>query len=228
MPSASRSIACTPGLQRLVELSVDPPACTECRRQVFFDGVLQPGAEASIKTGRTKPFHQAAKKKDDADIYFSGTIATSEDKKPNYSIDAVLAASADAGAWGIFGARSTFVVDKEPTLDPNSITIGAAWRKVFAVSTASGLILRSNPFRGEFKREDRVRNGVTSLLATVVTKRAYIDDHTYVGINTVAGFEFGSNFRTISDEQATGSDASSSAPISFMASSGMVGRMRSR
>ena len=143
-----------------------------------------PELEASIKTGRTKPFSSGRQEKgrcrhllqrNDCDVRAF--------KKPNYSIDAVLAASADAGAWGIFGARSTFVVDKEPTLDPNSITIGAAWRKVFAVSTASGLILRSDLFRGEFKREDRVRNGrCTSLLATVVTKRAYIDDHTYVGI----------------------------------------------
>jgi len=182
-----------------LDLAMDNPACDTCLVRVYFQNTLQ--STTTVDADKPTPIYRAAKNKNDADIYFNWAIATSKDNKPNYSIDSAVGGSVDFGAFGQLGARAAFVVDKEPTLDPDSIMVGATWRKVVAVAPGSGVIFRTDLFRGEFDRDDQVRNGVVSILATVVTKRARIDNHTFIGVDPVLGFEFGGNFRTFDAAQ---------------------------
>ena len=155
------------------------------------------------KTGASKAF-TAAKGKDDADIYFSGTAVGARGSKPLYSFESKLGYLFSLRRWGAFGPRAEVNAASESNIDPDSILVTAAYEKVFVFGPAHGLILRSDAFGLEFDKENRNRNLTTELNGTLVFPPAHLGESTFAALDLMAGFEAGHNFRHKLDANGLG------------------------
>jgi hypothetical protein len=146
------------------------------------------------KRGARKNF-TAAKGKEDADIYFSGTAAGARESKPLYSFESKLGYLFSLGRKGAIGPRAEVNAASESNIDPDSIKASVSYEKIFLFGAARGLILRSDAFGLEFDKENRNRNLMTELNGTLVLPPHRFGEGTFAALDLMAGFEAGHNYR---------------------------------
>ncbi|HYH86613.1 MAG TPA: hypothetical protein VEX60_14265 [Pyrinomonadaceae bacterium] len=160
--------------------------------------VGQPGKEN--EGGST---YKAAKGKSDADIYFSGEAATARESKPEYSIEAAgaylynIRAKRGVGKvdLGSIGVKGTFNSGSASSIDPDSITLGGTYRKLFVVGKASGFALNSDFIGFELDKENETRNLVTEFSINYVPSGWLIGKNKVASIDFIGGIEGGHNYK---------------------------------
>jgi len=155
------------------------------------------------KRGPAKVF-TAAKDKEDADIYFSGTAAGARGSKPLYVFESKLGYLFSLGRKGTLGPRAEVSAASESNIDPDSIKASISYEKVFVFGPARGLILRSDALGVEFDTENRTRNLMTELDGTWVLPPARFGESTFAAVDFMAGFEGGHNYRHKLNEDGLG------------------------
>jgi hypothetical protein len=146
------------------------------------------------KTGARSNF-AAAKGKDDADIYFSGSAAGARESKPLYSFESKLGYLFSLKRKGAIGPRVEVNAASESNIDPDSIKATLSYEKVFVFGPARGLILRSDALGLEFDKKNRNRNLMAELNGTLVIPPARLGESTFAAVDFMAGFEGGHNYR---------------------------------
>lgn len=155
------------------------------------------------KTGSHKAF-SAAKGKEDADIYFSGTAVGARGSKPLYSFESKLGYLFSLKQKGALGPRAEVNAASESNIDPDSIKASLSYEKVFVFGPARGFILRSDALGLEFDTENRTRNLMTELDGTFVLPAARLGENAFATADFMAGFEGGHNYRHKLDEDGLG------------------------
>lgn len=155
------------------------------------------------KSGARKAF-TAAKGKEDADIYFSGTAAGARGSKPLYSFESKLGYLFNLKRKGALGPKAEVNAASESNIDPDSIKASVSYEKIFVFGPARGLILRSEALGIEFDKENRTRNLMTELNGTLVLPPARLGDNTFAAVDFMAGFEGGHNYRHKLNEDGLG------------------------
>jgi hypothetical protein len=172
------------------------------RIDVTFGGANAPYATLTRTTVKTTPVIEAAKSRNDADIYISGSVTPSVGAGPSYNIDSSLKyAFLSRGEHSLFAAGQ-IKTDNRPTADPDSFSwsTGYKWTSASRSSfewdfagmemdkTASALNFVSAPkysinFQKLFKEPNTI-NG-----------HQYLTPSILVGIDLSLGAEFGDNFK---------------------------------
>lgn len=165
-----------------------------------FPEVLVGGA---TKTGASKVF-TAAKGKEDADIYFSGTAAAAKGAKPLYTFESKIGYLQSLRRYGSIGVRATFDAAKETNIDPDSITAAGSYEKVFVFAPATGVILRSDFLGGEFDKGNETRNLATKLDAILVIPSAPLAETAFATMDFTLGFEGGHSYKHKLDPDGLG------------------------
>jgi hypothetical protein len=143
---------------------------------------------------RARSFYTSAKSKDDADIFFKGTIVTSSVGDPQYSIDSKAGYFRDIGMrWGSVGGQGTFVVDKAANVDPDSVTLGLSYAKVLVFAPATGVMINADAFGYEYDKSDETRNRRTTAFARLVVPSINLGGHRYLTGGLSGGYELGTN-----------------------------------
>lgn len=148
---------------------------------------------APEKVGASRIF-SAAKGKDDADIYFSGTAAGARGSKPLYTFESKVG-YLQRFSFGSLGGRATADAAKESNIDPDSIKATGTYEKVILLGTLKSIILESDFLGAEFDKDNRTRNLSTGLDAKFIIPPARLGEKTYAAIQFLAGFEGGHNYR---------------------------------
>lgn len=169
-------------------------------RQANFPSVV---LAAPAKKGAAKIF-TPAKGKSDADLYFFGAATAARGSGPIYTIDAKARYLFSLRRYGAIGAGGTFVSDEGSDVDPDSITVAGAYEKVFVLAPATGVIIRSDFFGGEFNKKKDTKNLTTALDATLVLPSARFGETNFASINLLGGFEGGKNFESMPDPDGIG------------------------
>jgi hypothetical protein len=148
------------------------------------------------KTGSRATF-TAAKGKEDADIYFSGSAAGARESKPLYSFESKLGYLFSLGRKGAIGPRAEVSAASESDIDPDSIKATVSYEKAWPLKwwRSSGFILRSDALGLEFDKENRNRNLMTELNGTLVLPPKRLGESTFAAVDFMAGFEGGHNYR---------------------------------
>jgi hypothetical protein len=156
------------------------------------------------KLGPAKVF-TAAKGKEDADIYFSGSAAGARKSKPLYAFESKLGYLWSLGGKrGTLGPRAEVSAASESNIDPDSIKVAATYEKIFVLGRATGVILRSDFLGAEFDTENRTRNFMTELNGTWVLPPARLGESTFAAFEFMSGFEGGHNYRHKLNEHGLG------------------------
>lgn len=150
----------------------------------------------------------AAKGKDAADIYFSGEAATAREAKPQYSIEAKggylfnlrgTRTRSDGRRvlidLGSIGVKGTFNSGAASSIDPDSITVGGTYRKLFVVGTAAGFRLNSDFLGFEFDKDNKTRNLVSEANLDYVFPALVIGTNKVASFDVLAGAEGGHNYK---------------------------------
>jgi len=129
-----------------------------------------------------KTHYVAAKGKQDADIYLSGTGAAAREAGPLYTISAKLGYSEPIGADGNLGSvgiKGALDTSDEPNADPDSITGAVSYRKVFA-KTAYTKIVNVDFARGELDRQGDTKTFVPGGTAIIALPSARVGKQSYL------------------------------------------------
>lgn len=147
------------------------------------------------KTGAGKAF-TAAKGKDDADIYFSGTAIGARNSKPLYAIDTKLGYLQSLGRRGAIGGKMTLNVAEGSDVDPDSITATASYEKFFLFGPRPTAIRFVADFLGaEFDRENKTRNLTTGAYGKLILPSKFLNEHNITTVELIGGFEAGHNYK---------------------------------
>jgi hypothetical protein len=146
----------------------------------------------------------AAKGKPDADIYFSGSAAGARGSKPLYSFESKLGYLWDLERLGSLGLRGTADAASQSNIDPDSITAGATYQKVFVIAPATGIILTSDFIGAEFDTSNRTRNLTSKADGTLVIPSARMGETNFVTADFLVGVEGGHNYRHKLNEEGLG------------------------
>lgn len=157
----------------------------------------------SEKKKVTKKF-VAAKGKTDADIYFSGSAAGARGSKPLYSFESKLGYLLDLQRNGALGLRGTVDAASESNIDPDSITLGGTYEKVFVFAPATGVILTSDFIGAEFDTANRTRNLTSKADATFVIPSLKMGESNFATADFLFGVEGGHNYRHKLNEDGLG------------------------
>lgn len=155
------------------------------------------------KTGAAKNFTKA-KGKEDADIYFSGTVVGARGSKPLYAFESKLGYLFNLKKKGALGPRAEVNAASQSNIDPDSVKASVSYEKLVVLGPARGLILRSDAVGLEFDTENRTRNLITELNGTFVLPPARLGEHTFAAVDFMAGFEGGHNYRHKLNEDGLG------------------------
>ena len=157
---------------------------------------------APEKIGVRRVF-SAAKGKDDADIYFSGTAVGARGSKPLYSFESKVG-YLQRFSFGSLGGRVSADAAKESNIDPDAIKATASYEKIILLGTLNSIILESDFLGVEFDKENKTRNLSTGLDAKLIIPPARLGEKSYAAIQFLAGFEGGHNYRNKLDPDGLG------------------------
>ena len=152
----------------------------------------------------TRAAYDAAKGKDDADIYFSGKAVGAKGSKPEYSFESKVGYLQGLGRAGAIGASATMNADKESNADPDSITAAATYEKIFTFQPATGILFRSSFIGGEFDRKGKTRNLLSAAEAKFVIPSAKFGENILGTMDFLLGFEGGNNYKNPLVERGIG------------------------
>jgi hypothetical protein len=156
------------------------------------------------KTRAGKAF-TAAKGKDDADIYFSGTAIGARNSKPLYAIETKLGYLQSLGRRGAIGGKMTLDADQGSDVDPDSITATASYEKFFLFGPRPTAIRFIADFLGaEFDRQDQTRNLTTGAYGKLILPSKFLNEHNITTVELIGGFEAGHNYRNSITRQGIG------------------------
>lgn len=187
-----------------VMLELAHPLPEYSRVDVTFGGANVPYGTLLRGTTPNSPMVEAAKTRNDADVYISGTVTPSVGAGPSYTIDSSL--KYVLWQWGenAFFAAGQVKTDNRPTADPDSFSWNVGYRRTglrwsmfewdFAGmqmdKKANAMNFYSAPklvrnFQHLFKGQEKTKKtGESNLIPAVL-----------VGLDLTAGMEFGDNFR---------------------------------
>lgn len=186
------------------------------RVDVTFGGLNVPYGTLVRSTTPKSPVIEAAKARNDADIYISGTVSPSVGAAPTYSIDSSLKYTLRQWGENAVFAAGQVKTDNRPTADPDSFSWNVGYRRTG---------LRSSMFEWDFAgmQMDKKANALNFYSApklvwnsqhlfkgiekTKKTGQPYLTPKVLVGLDVRLGMEFGDNFRddfTITDNKGLG------------------------
>ena len=205
-PSVAQVVSVSPDQTRsLVILKLKAPVDSITQRIVItyqrgnFPSIV---LNQPIKAGASAAF-TAAKGKDDADIYFSGTVAGAHGSKPLYQFESKIG-YLKSFRFGSLGCKATANAAKESNIDPDSITATISYEKVFVLSPLTGIILQGDILGGEFDKESKTRNLTTGLDGILVIPPARFGEKTFASLDLLLGFEGGHNYKNELDPMGLG------------------------
>lgn len=156
------------------------------------------------KTGVRATFG-AAKGKDDADIYFKGTVITEKNRKPLYSIESKFSYLFDLQKKGAIGGKISADFAQESNLDADSIIATGTYEKILRFGPPStGVRVVADFIGGEFDRKNKTRNLVAGVYGVLIIPGKRFSKNNSVTANFLAGFEAGHNYRNSLVEDGIG------------------------
>lgn len=195
-------------------------ALTEYSRvDVTFGGANIPYATLLPGTTPKTPVVTAAKTRNDADIYISGTVTPSVGAKPSYSIDSSLKYTLRQWGENSLFAAGQVKTDNRPTADPDSFSWSVGYRLTLPPSyqfewDLAGMQMDKKANALNFYSAPKfvwnVQHVFKGKEKTKKTGETYQSPDVLVGIDLAAGMEFGDNFRddfTITNNSGLGAFA---------------------
>ncbi len=150
------------------------------------DVALHRGAAQSQPAAAQRGY-QAARGKDDADIYLSGGLTAAQGTRPSFTADVKLRHEVRTASGGRFNAAFDLLAANEPNIDPDSIKGKLGYERVFA----SGFVLRWDTLTGEFSRRDDFVNLTTAARVVWVPRSLRLRPRTYLAVEPFWGFDAG-------------------------------------
>lgn len=183
---------------------------------IFFkQGKLPPSVTLSGVTGtaKIKKTFMAAKGKADADIYFSGNLAAARNSKPSYSIESKFGylrnivrrvsnpnnpGQERLKDYGSIGGKATFESSDNSSIDPDSITATATYRKLFVLNDKlEAFVINADFIGGEFAKRNRTLNLVSKFDVGYAPRDWHISKRQIASIDFLAGIEVGHNYKNV-------------------------------
>lgn len=150
---------------------------------------LRRGASQLPARGTPAPRgYRAARGKDDADVYLSGTFVAAHGSRPSFAADVKLRHEILSPAGGSLKAAFDLAAANEPNLDPDSIKGSLSYDRVFA---ASAIVLRWALVTGEFARKDDLVNLTSSARVMWAPRSLPLASRTYLALEPFGGFDLG-------------------------------------
>lgn len=174
------------------------------RVDVTFGGANVPYGTLVRGVTPKSPVVEAAKTRNDADVYISGTVTPSVGAGPSYNIDSTLKYTLRQWGENAVFAAGQVKTDNRPTADPDSFSWNMGYRRTG---------LRSSMFEWDFAgmQMDKKANALNFYSApkfvwnaqhlfkgtekTKKTGQTYLTPNVLVGLDLILGMEVGDNFR---------------------------------
>jgi hypothetical protein len=187
-----------------VTLELAQPLPEYSRVDVTFGGANIPYASLVRGVTPKSPVVEAAKTRNDADVYVSGTVTPSVGAGPSYNIDSTLKYTLRQWGENALFAAGQVKTDNRPTADPDSFSWNVGYRRTG---------LRGSMFEWDFAgmQMDKKANALNFYSApkfvwnvqrlfkgmekTKKTGQTYLTPNVLVGLDLTLGMEFGDNFR---------------------------------
>jgi hypothetical protein len=143
-----------------------------------------------------KPKLRPAKGKEDADVFLSGGFAAGKGESRSYSFESKLRATGKA-LGGDLGVTFTMDAADEPNLDPDSITVGSTYERIWTGPGSLGFVLTGAPIGAEFSRKESTKNLTADLLLHAVLPSLPIGRDVFLAVEPVVGGEGGRKIGSI-------------------------------
>ncbi len=175
-----------------------PPAEGGSIAAAFFTSPAG-GSTGKGSSGAGSPTYEAARCKDDADIYVTGNLAAGRGARPTYAGEVLLRHDFIDGGGGRAGLSFEVSWADERNVDPDMLEAGVSYRRNItrAVSdmmerTGLGLELRMNPLSFEYARHAGRSNLATQAQLAALPQAVKLG-RDWLALEPFVGFEAGRN-----------------------------------
>lgn len=187
-----------------VMLELAHPLPEYSRVDVTFGGANIPYGTLVRGVTPKSPVVEAARTRNDADVYISGTVTPSVGARPSYNIDSALKYTLRQRGENALFAAGQVKTDNRPTADPDSFSWNVGYRRTGRRASMlewdfAGMQMDKKANALNFYSAPKFVWNVEHLFKgmekTKKTGQTFLTANVLVGLDLTLGMEFGDNFR---------------------------------